>query len=509
MSLMKATQKNIILAIIFGFLLFLGFICFFSARWYISTFGDVGFDSILYTLFSDLNGVESGQVINYLIYALLPTVILTVVLTLIFFIPIKRNLTIKLSEKIKLQIFPFSKWFSSVICILLSFLLILSAAQKVDMTSYLKYAFMKSTTFIEDNYVNPENVNITFPEKKQNLIIIYLESMETSFLSEEYKGGNDVNPMPELCDLAEENINFSHNETVGGFSSLSGGTWTIGALVSMTAGVPLKIPLNINLNSYGSQYFLPGITTLSDILNDKGYYQALMVGSDSNYGGRRQYYEQHGTDTVYDLYSARASGLVYPEYWVWWGVEDRRMFEYAKIALPGIAKQDKPFAFSFLTVDTHHVDGYFCDFCKNEYPEQYENVLACASRQVEDFLEWVKEQDFYENTTIIITGDHPTMDAGYIQRNIPEEYDRKVYNCFINSLANTENIKNRDFCSLDMFPTILASIGCEIEGDRLGLGTNLFSSTPTLCESMGYDKFDEELDKKSDYYDSVFMGLDF
>ncbi|MBR6533615.1 MAG: LTA synthase family protein, partial [Clostridia bacterium] len=112
-------------------------------------------------------------------------------------------------------------------------------------------------------------------------------------------------------------------------------------------------------------------------------------------------------------------------------------------------------------------------------------------------------------TTIIITGDHPTMDAGYIQRNIPEEYDRKVYNCFINSLANTENIKNRDFCSLDMFPTILASIGCEIEGDRLGLGTNLFSSTPTLCESMGYDKFDEELDKKSDYYDSVFMGLDF
>jgi phosphoglycerol transferase len=56
-----------------------------------------------------------------------------------------------------------------------------------------------------------------------------------------------------------------------------------------------------------------------------------------------------------------------------------------------------------------------------------------------------------------------------------------------------------------MFPTVLAAIGCDIEGDRLGLGTNLFSAKPALCEEIGTKALDEELGKRSDYYDSEFM----
>ena len=50
-----------------------------------------------------------------------------------------------------------------------------------------------------------------------------------------------------------------------------------------------------------------------------------------------------------------------------------------------------------------------------------------------------------------------------------------------------ENAKNREFTTLDMFPTTLAAIGCKIEGNRLGLGTNLFSSERTLSEQLGMD----------------------
>ena len=39
-----------------------------------------------------------------------------------------------------------------------------------------------------------------------------------------------------------------------------------------------------------------------------------------------------------------------------------------------------------------------------------------------------------------------------------------------------------------MYPTILASMGATIEGDRLGLGTNLFSSQETLIEQLGYSE---------------------
>lgn len=47
-----------------------------------------------------------------------------------------------------------------------------------------------------------------------------------------------------------------------------------------------------------------------------------------------------------------------------------------------------------LTVDTHFTDGYVCELCQNQYDEQYSNVIACSSRQVSEFLDWIKQQDF-------------------------------------------------------------------------------------------------------------------
>ena len=58
---------------------------------------------------------------------------------------------------------------------------------------------------------------------------------------------------------------------------------------------------------------------------------------------------------------------------------------------------------------------------------------------------------------------------------------------------------------MDLFPTVLAAMGYEIEGERLGLGTNLFSTVPTLAEAYGYDWLEEELSKYSLYYKTQFV----
>lgn len=50
----------------------------------------------------------------------------------------------------------------------------------------------------EKNYADPRSIKSTFPEKKRNLIHIYLESMESSFLSKELVGYIDENFMPKL-----------------------------------------------------------------------------------------------------------------------------------------------------------------------------------------------------------------------------------------------------------------------------------------------------------------------
>ena len=261
---------------------------------------------------------------------------------------------------------------------------------------------------------------------------------------------------------------------------------------------------------------MPGMTSLTDILHENGYDQTLMVGSDASFGGRREYFTQHGIDRVYDLFTAREEGLIPSDYWnEFWGFEDLYLFQYAKEKLTEIAQGNEPFAFTMLTVDTHHPDGYNCCYCNTNYDDHFEdyepgnqqfaNVISCSSRQVAEFVEWIQSQDFYENTTIIITGDHLSMNNAYHNIHTSSDYIRRVYNCVINCPTPAVRAKNRNFTTLDMFPTTLAAIGCEIEGNRLGLGTNLFSDRNTLYEEIGYSYLCDEINKVSDFYQNTFL----
>ena len=494
----KTSKKSIAIVVGCIILLFLGCMAFFSARWYITEFGDTGFDSILYTLFSEMSGTDSAVIMNFMTTALLPAIVAWVVLSLLFW-----------AKKAKTEqkgFFPFTRKRAAVVSLVLSLVMLGNAAATVDLPSYIAYVSQQSTIY-QDEYVDPMKAKITFPEEKRNLIYIYLESMENTYMSQDVGGALDHNTMPELTALVqdEENINFSHTDGIGGFHNMTGASWTIGAMVAHTAGIPLKVPIGVDRNEYGQDSFLPGVNTMTNVLQEAGYYQTLMVGSDANFGGRKPYFEQHGLDRTFDIFTAREVGIVPPGYFVFWGMEDMHLFDFAKQELTKIAEQEQPFNFTMLTVDTHRTNGYVCRKCIGLWGEQYENVISCSSKQVAEFVEWIKQQDFYENTTIIIAGDHVTMDEGYIDRNVAEDYDRTVYNCIINSPVETAYEKNRQFVAADMFPTTLAAIGCEIEGDRLGLGTNLFSGKPTLVEEMGLEAFDAELTKTSDYYTKHFF----
>lgn len=500
---MKNKKRGILWVVLCCVFIFIAALCFFSARWYINTYGDIGFDSILYTLFSDLGGVQGGLIADYALKALLPVCIFTAVMGFVLFYKTKKQLKISFFGKKEIRIYPFYRAVSVVLSIMLCIAMIFTAANKVRLIEYL-ISNTQQTPIYEEKYVDPGLAEISFPEQKQNLIYIYLESMETTYFGKEQGGALQYNAIPELYSLAQDNLNFSHNEDIGGFKTANGTSWTMGALVAQSSGLPLKIPSNFADNTYGKDTFLKGAKSITNVLKENGYYQVLMFGSDAKFANRDRYYLDHSIDKIYDLYTARKDGIIPDDYSVWWGMEDKYLFEYAKDVLTTLASGESPFAFTTLTVDTHHIDGYKCEYCQNTYSEQYENVMSCSSRQVYDFVEWIKQQDFYDNTTIVIAGDHLTMDSGYINRNVASDYTRHVYNCFINSKAQTDNNKNRVFTAMDMFPTTLAAMGCEIKGDRLGLGTNLFSSTPTLAEEMGYREFNAEIAKNSGYYTLKF-----
>jgi len=485
-------------------LLFIALLAFFAAKWYIATCGDVGFDSVMFTLLSNIDGAQSDMIFGFIIKALLPTLITFCGISFIlFFFPEKWKIEFKI-KKTKINFLPVKHICSVIISLLLSLILLITGATKANLTEYI-YALYQNSTFIEDNYVDPLSVNLEFPEEKRNLVYIFLESIETTFLSKDEGGALEYNIIPELHNLAKNNINFSHNDMVGGFLTPVGTTWTVAAMTAHSSGVPLKAPASFERNTYGRDSFLPGINTLTDVLKQNGYYQALMVGSASEFANRDVYYKDHGIDKIYDLYTARQDGIVPEDYHVWWGMEDMHLFDYAKQELTEIAAKDHPFAFTMLTVDTHFTNGYVCSLCNNKHDEQYENVISCSSRQVSKFINWLKKQDFYKNTTVIICGDHLTMDSEYLSRNTESGYEQHVYNCFINSAAEGNNYKNRIFTSLDLFPTTLAAMGVKIPGERLGLGTNLFSNKKTFAEEMGFDEFNKQLSMTSEYYISKFM----
>lgn len=374
----------------------------------------------------------------------------------------------------------------------------------LDVADYLIITNTESS-FIEEHYVSPEDVTITFPEQKRNLIYIFLESMENTFGEPEAGGNISANFIDELTTLADSNVNFSNDSGFGGALSYNGTTWTAAALVAQTSGVVVKVPLTAD-NYGGDNAFIPGVVSIGEILEDAGYQQTLLVGSDADFGGRATYFTEHGNYNIIDIKSLKADGVLPEDYDVWWGFEDAKLFDYAREEVLRLAESGEPFNFTMLTADTHFPNGYQCPDCGTEHDSQYGNVLACSSKRIVEFVHWIQQQDFYENTTIVLVGDHLTMDPNFME-GLDENYVRTIYNCFINAPVDPVNEKNRQFATFDMMPTTLAALGVQIEGDRLALGTNLFSAQQTLTEIYGFEMLDEELQKKSTFYNTVFLEM--
>jgi phosphoglycerol transferase len=324
--------------------------------------------------------------------------------------------------------------------------------------------------------------------------------MEGTYTSEENGGNFEINYIPELTDVANENINFSKSDKVGGAIQTYGVGWTVAGMVATTSGVPLKIPVGQNeYTGYGT--FLPGITNLGDILEEEGYNQEIIMGSLSSFGGRETYFKTHGDYTVKDINTSYEDGITPKDYSVFWGFEDSKLFNYAKKELETI---EEPFNLTLLTENTHFPDGYLEGDCAVNYETNYENVIACESIRVVAFLEYLKTLDIYDNTVIILTGDHLSMN-GSLFTKIANDTERQVYNAFINVDKEPVQEKNRLFTQMDIFPSILSAMNVEIEGDRIGLGTDLFSNEDTLAEEYNAEELHSALEYNSDFYNETFL----
>lgn len=462
-----------------------------SVRWMFATWTNLSMDELVYHLTAPLDGTNTDMIWDYVRVCAVPTILVIFFLILIL---------IAWRKKEKVHLF---RGIINLVALVGIIVMLGYTWTELGVGDYLKDQNTESK-FIEDEYVDPTDVEVVFPEEKRNLIYIFLESMETTYSDVDDGGAFDENVIPELTEIAQTNEDFSGADPkLNGGYSLAGTTWTMGAMFAQTSGLPLNISISANDMDTQDSFF-PGVTTLGDILSDAGYTQTLLIGSEAQFGGRKLYFQEHGNYEMEDYSYAIENGLIPSDYKVWWGYEDQKLFEFAKEKLLQLSQGDEPFNLTMLTVDTHFEDGYVCEQCPTEYDTQYSNVMACSSRQVGEFLKWIQQQDFYENTTIVISGDHPTMDSDYCAEIDQEgNYDRRVFTAYINAAAYAQDQQERTYSTFDNFPTTLAALGVQIDGDRLGLGTNLFSGTKTLLEEFGNSKVNAELKKKSEFIEKL------
>lgn len=462
-----------------------------SVRWMFATWTNLSMDELVYHLTAPLDGTNTDMIWDYVRVCAVPTILVIFFLILIL---------IAWRKKEKVHLF---RGIINLVALVGIIVMLGYTWTELGVGDYLKDQNTESK-FIEDEYVDPTDVEVVFPEQKRNLIYIFLESMETTYSDVDDGGAFDENVIPELTEIAQTNEDFSGADPkLNGGYSLAGTTWTMGAMFAQTSGLPLNISISANDMDTQDSFF-PGVTTLGDILSDAGYTQTLLIGSEAQFGGRKLYFQEHGNYEMEDYSYAIENGLIPSDYKVWWGYEDQKLFEFAKEKLLQLSQGDEPFNLTMLTVDTHFEDGYVCEQCPTEYDTQYSNVMACSSRQVGEFLKWIQQQDFYENTTIVISGDHPTMDSDYCAEIDQEgNYDRRVFTAYINAAAYAQDQQERTYSTFDNFPTTLAALGVQIDGDRLGLGTNLFSGTKTLLEEFGNSKVNDELKRKSEFIEKI------
>lgn len=489
---------------IFTFCSWIALLCVLSANWAMNHFQGISINQIIFTLTQPVEGTDQSQIDSYIVGPLMQS--LFYIFLLIFIIYCINRLT-KLKKGITVfEFIRFKKLLMSVLSIVILISGFFVSINEIGYAEVKSYFFEKSGLY-EKAYINPEKVKLTFPEKKRNLIYIFMESMETTYISKDLGGAQKENLLPNLTNRIQsgEAINFSNTDTIGGALPIRLTGFTVGGMVAQSAGVPVRTSLDNNTLDNNSNYqnlkqFLPGAYSIGDILEKNGYQNLLLLGSDANFAGRKTYFQQHGNYQILDYNYAIEKKWIPSDYHVWWGYEDKKLFENAKNVVSQAASSDKPFNLTMLTADTHFEDGYMSAETPKLYANQYSNVIHYSDQLVNEFINWVQQQPFYENTTIVISGDHLSMDKDYFN-DISDKYQRTVFNEIINSPIQPENAKNRQFTTFDLYPTTLAALDVEIEGNRLGLGTNLFSGTKTVPERLGYQNFEDEVTKKSDYYD--------
>src|SRR5699024_2033955 len=201
------------------FLIFVGCLLYTSSHWVMTTMGNVRFDQIIYVMSQPLTGTDPDKIKDFIVGPLLSGVFYTSVFSSILYFCVTHSFGRKNQKNNKKRFIALPTLVLSLMVLIGGLFLGIHEIGYADVKAY----YFESTKIYDDYYVDPEIVELKFPEKKRNLIYIFLESMEGSYSSVNNGGIREENLIPNLTNLGLfEGINFSNGENLGGMMQIPG-----------------------------------------------------------------------------------------------------------------------------------------------------------------------------------------------------------------------------------------------------------------------------------------------
>ena len=198
--------------------------------WALNTFPLRDANVVMLTLQEPFDDFAYSMIKQYLSTTIPQALIITAVLTIFLY---------ALFSNTKKRLIFISAYFAATIALFVSDI---PASEYIHILKNEPKKSASYSKFFVKNYVNPDSVKITAPEQKRNLILIYIESMETTFSDKAHGGNQDTNLIPEITQLAQQNINFGKNKNhIGGGIDSYGSGATFAAMLSRSLGIPFVV----------------------------------------------------------------------------------------------------------------------------------------------------------------------------------------------------------------------------------------------------------------------------
>lgn len=259
-------------------------------------------------------------------------------------------------------------------------------ADSSDITEVINYT--------KSNYANP-NVKYFGAAKGMNVIYLHLESFQ-NFIIDYKLNGEEVTPF--LNSLTKDDNtayfdNFFHQTGQGKTSDAEF------MLENSLFGLPQG---SVFITKAQNMY-----QAAPSILKDYGYTSAVFHGNNGSFWNRNVIYKSFGYDNFFDAsYYDTSSSEDMAEY----GLLDKPFFEQSESLLSSLPQ---PFYTKFITVGNHYPYKMNQDLVTIDKADtgdasvdNYFQTARYADEAIEQFFNQLKELGLYDNTMIVLYGDH-------------------------------------------------------------------------------------------------------